>query len=589
MESSPYCLKIQSIIKLAVISLLWLNGAIKIVNCNKDISVTFKNESPEDIEVGWFNPTTNEMADSKWKIDGNGGVMPLNSFQGHKFGFLVNENLIGTVIVKDHEVQQFVVGKDLKIRSSDANANRKMEHVSPWKGVGMSGSVKLLLFNDDKDEVMLSILTENNVDEREGAIGPGEHLFLDVSIDHSLSIKSKVKEEVVRVGESAQQAVLITNKSGVMTAKRVDVLSYSSKLSKEEYSMIKKAELREILRQCQQPGVDPSDCIRQLSASYLLEHSKQLQKLNTMKGFIADSWENYTCADSNLPTSAALENQTFHYHNNTYEVQVLHKRPSSQVHLLNNFITEEECDAIEKEAKNDLHAAATEGDEAGKASKVRKAMQAGVNVPYSDNRNPITTLAKKVIAYANHATNFTLEPDGQEPLMSIQYKGNGPNDPFPDQYLPHCDGSCDGTPFQLKGRVATMILYCKTPELGGATNFKNAGVHIVPKEASAIFFSYINPDDHTMDSGLTTHSGCPVIQGRKILVTQWLRKGVDKQNTYSQYSADGSKYADRRPPSNVCDNPFYSDFVDDLLPISSKDTCRKQDGSLSDLRLPPVQ
>ena len=92
-----------------------------------------------------------------------------------------------------------------------------------------------------------------------------------------------------------------------------------------------------------------------------------------------------------------------------------------------------------------------------------------------------------------------------------------------------------------------------------------------------------------MDSGLTTHSGCPVIQGRKILVTQWLRKGVDKQNTYAQYSADGSKYADRRPPSNVCDNPFYSDFVDDLLPISSKDTRRKQDGSLSGLRLPPVQ
>ena len=68
-----------------------------------------------------------------------------------------------------------------------------------------------------------------------------------------------------------------------------------------------------------------------------------------------------------------------------------------------------------------------------------------------------------------------------------------------------------------------------------------------------------------MDSGFTTHSGCPVIHGRKILVTQWLRKGVSREKPYTQYSADGNKYSDRQMESDHCENPFYDGVEDDLL------------------------
>lgn len=66
-------------------------------------------------------------------------------------------------------------------------------------------------------------------------------------------------------------------------------------------------------------------------------------------------------------------------------------------------------------------------------------------------------------------------------------------------------------------------MYCKVPEKGGATNFRNSGVRINPVKGSAVFFSYINPVNRKMDTGFTEHSTCPVIEGEQIIVTQWIR------------------------------------------------------------------
>ena len=58
----------------------------------------------------------------------------------------------------------------------------------------------------------------------------------------------------------------------------------------------------------------------------------------------------------------------------------------------------------------------------------------------------------------------------------------------------------------------------------------NAGVHIKPEVGSAIFFSYIDPLTNLTDHGFTQHSGCPVYEGEKKIVTQWVRYGVNGSN-----------------------------------------------------------
>ena len=84
---------------------------------------------------------------------------------------------------------------------------------------------------------------------------------------------------------------------------------------------------------------------------------------------------------------------------------------------------------------------------------------------------------------------------------------------------PHCDGTCDGSLHHKAGRVATAVLYCKTPERGGATTFTKADVFINPKPGMATFFSYKDVNSGHMDDGFTEHSGCPVIDGEKWIST----------------------------------------------------------------------
>jgi hypothetical protein len=81
----------------------------------------------------------------------------------------------------------------------------------------------------------------------------------------------------------------------------------------------------------------------------------------------------------------------------------------------------------------------------------------------------------------------------------------------------------------MGGRMATVVIYCKIPESGGHTNFRSAGVHIRPSVGSALFFGYIDPERQIMDTGFTTHSGCPVYEGEKKIITQWVRLGVTEE------------------------------------------------------------
>jgi hypothetical protein len=84
--------------------------------------------------------------------------------------------------------------------------------------------------------------------------------------------------------------------------------------------------------------------------------------------------------------------------------------------------------------------------------------------------------------------------------------------------------------------MATMVIYCKIPAKGGFTNFQNANVHVKPSAGSAVFFSYIDPNTNETDNGLTQHSGCPVYEGEKKIITQWVRYGVDSVTPHTAFN-----------------------------------------------------
>lgn len=259
---------------------------------------------------------------------------------------------------------------------------------------------------------------------------------------------------------------------------------------------------------------------------------------------MAKQMENYTCADLSLDSTTPLREETWRGAQDRVrrKVDVMLDRPASKIHVIENFIDAEECEAMEEAAKFTLHrATVADGKGGSHLSENRKAMQAGIKVPWKKEAsgNLIARVSRKVYDYTESVLKMGIDEFGQEDLMSIQYFGRGVNDTEPDRYTPHCDGECTGMPHKTGTRMATMVLYCTIPESGGHTNFRNAGVHVKPKSGNGIFFSYIDPETNIMDNGFTEHSGCPVYEGEKKIVTQWIRYGVDESNPWDSFNTLG--------------------------------------------------
>jgi hypothetical protein len=124
-------------------------------------------------------------------------------------------------------------------------------------------------------------------------------------------------------------------------------------------------------------------------------------------------------------------------------VQIMLNRPASKIHVIENFIDAEECKAMEEAAKKKLHrATVADGKGGSQFSEHRKAMQAGIKVPWKEEAkgNAIARLSRRVYDYTEHVLHLGIKEFGQEDLMSIQYFGRGVNDTEPDRYSPHCDG-----------------------------------------------------------------------------------------------------------------------------------------------------
>jgi hypothetical protein len=284
-------------------------------------------------------------------------------------------------------------------------------------------------------------------------------------------------------------------------------------------------------------------CVASGVADEVEKANEEIAFQTQIRKAMAEHWENYTCADYDLATSDAVREEVWD-HNGEFEVQVLLDRPASKIHVVKNFISEEECAAMEEQAKPKLHkATVADGKGGSELSPNRKAMQAGIRIPWSleEEGHPLTTISRRVYDYTNHVLGMDIKEHGQEDLMSIQYEGRGEDDETPDRYMPHCDGDCNGMQHKIGNRMATMVMYCTVPEKGGSTNFRNSGVHVVPEAGTATFFSYIDPETMKMDNGFTEHSGCPVITGEKKIVTQWVRYGVDAENPWDSFNTLGIK------------------------------------------------
>lgn len=180
-------------------------------------------------------------------------------------------------------------------------------------------------------------------------------------------------------------------------------------------------------------------CITQQASAVIMDLDAKLAIQTSMLKQVSMLAENYTCADPVKETSEPIEMRKWEHEGVSRNVGILHDRPSSQIHILHDFISADECEAIRKAAEPSLHrGTVADGKGGSKLSENRKAWQAGVNYDHGNADDPILMVKRRLFSYTNNVTGYGMDLAGQEDLMSIQYFGSGVDDRTPDRYMPHC-------------------------------------------------------------------------------------------------------------------------------------------------------
>ena len=194
-------------------------------------------------------------------------------------------------------------------------------------------------------------------------------------------------------------------------------------------------------------------------------------------------------------------------------VTVVFEQLAPRLVLMDNFMSESECDAICELATSSMRKARVISKISGGAKLLPDVRDANSACLSEDIHPLIRTVERRIAAL----TGWQSECGD---ILQIQRYTKG------GKYIPHYDFFNEKSGGEAKylappgQRLATLIVYLRSPESGGATYLANLGMRIVPRRGTALFFSYPGADERTG----TLHGGESVEEGEKWILTKWFRE-----------------------------------------------------------------
>lgn len=198
-----------------------------------------------------------------------------------------------------------------------------------------------------------------------------------------------------------------------------------------------------------------------------------------------------------------------------YTIETLSLSP--KVMLIHNFLSDDECEYLIREATPNLERAVVVDSEGINSDGliVEHRTSDGAFLYNYDDR--IVHRIEKRIA------KLTEIPIANgEPIQVLHYKEGG-------EFKPHHDYFDVSTPggqecVESGGqRFASLVMYLNTPAKGGETVFPEADLKVVPKKGDALLFYNCLSDGET--DPMSLHGGAPVVEGEKWIANKWIRIG----------------------------------------------------------------
>lgn len=196
------------------------------------------------------------------------------------------------------------------------------------------------------------------------------------------------------------------------------------------------------------------------------------------------------------------------------------KLNSNFIYEIDNFLTKDECINLINKHNNNLKR--SEVINSNRVSKFRTSSQKWIDD---------TELNNKILNLVNKYSKIKLSLDNGESIQFAKYEPT-------QEYNKHYDictfeenkDACtkDYNKFGSY-RYITVIIYLNNNFNGGETLFNDLGRKIKPKQGKALLFYNCILDDKSLENGLckriddSIHSGLPVDNGEKYILTKWYR------------------------------------------------------------------
>ena len=180
-----------------------------------------------------------------------------------------------------------------------------------------------------------------------------------------------------------------------------------------------------------------------------------------------------------------------------------------------NFANENECNQLINEAENNGFKNSEVDSKTEALTSARTSTTSFLSIQNSPIGNLLSEKVKKIIPYQLEGIQVQKYDIGQK-------------------YNPHYD-TFDDKDGEMQ-RNWTFMIYLSNVEEGGGTYFPNINLRIFPKKGKAVFWNNLNTDG--CRNIYTLHTGEPIINGTKYIVTYWFHKRVGdlcpKKNSFSQ-------------------------------------------------------
>lgn len=193
--------------------------------------------------------------------------------------------------------------------------------------------------------------------------------------------------------------------------------------------------------------------------------------------------------------------------------KVVFEQIAPRIVLLENFLSSEECDAMCSIALPRMRDAKIFSPDSSSMISVKEIRDANSAFLPADF-NPL------VSEIDNRIAELTGWPARRGEALQVQrYAKDGKYSPHYDFFTGSMMSEMRDPKFQGQ-RLGTLIVYLRSPDLGGATYLTNLGLKISPRKGMALFFNY---PEASKKSG-TLHGGDPVLEGEKWILTKWFRE-----------------------------------------------------------------